>query len=75
MPVNIDHLPYFCRYTFRWLFIPWLQVELDSYVYRRNFSSKRADKNKILPHGPPDEIYNYPENYDCRNFRVSLWKH
>jgi len=32
---------------FRWLFIHWLQQELDSYVYRINNTRKRHDKNKV----------------------------
>ena len=35
------------RMVFRWLFIPWLQKELDSYRVRINNSRKRHDKNKV----------------------------
>ena len=33
--------------VFRWLFIPWLQVELDNYRDRINHSRKRRDRKKV----------------------------
>jgi hypothetical protein len=35
------------RMVFRWVFIPWLQRELDAYRDRINNSSKRRDRNKV----------------------------
>jgi hypothetical protein len=32
---------------FRWVFIPWLQQELDAYRDRVNNSAKRRDRNKV----------------------------
>ncbi|KAK7041062.1 hypothetical protein R3P38DRAFT_2478414, partial [Favolaschia claudopus] len=32
--------------VFRWVFIPWLQRELDAYRDRVNNTAKRADRNK-----------------------------
>lgn len=40
----------FGRLIFRWLFIPFLQSELDAWVDRVNNTKKCADRNKILPH-------------------------
>ena len=57
--------------TFRWLFIPYIQAELDAYVDRINNTRKRADRNKILPHGPPKEIFEHPERYGALDFKVS----
>lgn len=57
---------------FRWLFIPWLQAELDAYTYRVNHSAKRADKNKVLPHGVPTHIHHHAEDYNCVDFKVSV---
>ncbi|KAF8169351.1 hypothetical protein BJ912DRAFT_1025640 [Pholiota molesta] len=58
--------------VFRWLFIPWLQVELDAYVERINNTKKRADRNKVLPHGVPNDIANSPERYGCLDFKVII---
>ncbi|KAJ7882973.1 hypothetical protein B0H14DRAFT_3082462 [Mycena olivaceomarginata] len=40
--------------VFRWVFIPWLQKELNN-------TAKRADRNKVLPHGAPNDMYAFPE--------------
>jgi hypothetical protein len=32
---------------FRWIFIPWLQAELDAYRDRVNNTAKRRDRNKV----------------------------
>lgn len=56
---------------FRWVFIPWLQRELDAYQDRVNNTRKRRDRNKILPHGAPDIIYQSPENFGILDFKVS----
>jgi len=32
--------------VFRWVFIPWLQQELDAYRDRINNTAKRRDRNK-----------------------------
>jgi hypothetical protein len=62
-----------CSLLFRWLFIPYIQAELDSYVERINNSKKRADRNKVLPHGVPNDIANSPERYGCLDFKVSIY--
>ena len=59
---------------FRWLFIPWLQVEINAYVNRINNTRKRADHNKVLPHGSPNDIFTSPERYGCLDFKVSMMK-
>lgn len=33
--------------VFRWVFIPWLQMELNAYKDRINNTSKRCDRNKV----------------------------
>ncbi|KAJ8481657.1 hypothetical protein ONZ45_g15236 [Pleurotus djamor] len=60
------------KLTFRWLFTPWLQVELDAYRSRINNSKKRRDKNKILPHGVPDHMSEFPELYGALDFKVTV---
>jgi len=57
-------------YLFRWLFIPWIQAELDAWTDRINNTRKRADRNKILPHGIPNDIYTAPEWYGCLDFKA-----
>jgi hypothetical protein len=33
--------------VFRWVFIPWLQQELNAYQDRINNTAKRHDRNKV----------------------------
>ena len=58
------------KLLFRWLAIPWLQRELDAWVYRRNMTARRADKNKVIPHGVPELIRQNPLAYGCQDFKV-----
>lgn len=58
------------RLLFRWLAIPWLQAELDSWVIRFNSTPRRHDKNKILPHGIPDLITSKPHLYGTKDYKV-----
>ncbi|KAF7288816.1 hypothetical protein HMN09_01363400 [Mycena chlorophos] len=58
--------------VFRFVFIPWLQAELDAYMERLNNTRKRADRNKILPHGVPNDIYEHPEEYGALNFKINV---
>lgn len=60
------------RLVFRWVFIPFLQHELDEYADRLNHTAKRADRNKVLPHGVPAHIYKEPEEYGVLDFKVSF---
>ncbi|KAG1810715.1 hypothetical protein EV424DRAFT_1542835 [Suillus variegatus] len=57
---------------FHWVFIPWLQQELDAYRDRVNNSAKRRDRNKVLPHGVPTLIYHSPEDFGALDFKVSI---
>jgi hypothetical protein len=56
--------------VFRWVFIPWLQRELDSYQDRINHTAKRRDRNKVLPHGVPELIYRSAEDFGALDFKV-----
>ena len=56
--------------VFRWLAIPWLQAELDSWRRRFNSTPRRADKNKVLPCGIPDIITDKPARYGTVDFKV-----
>ncbi|KAK7019212.1 hypothetical protein VNI00_018140 [Paramarasmius palmivorus] len=66
-PINIVE-----RLVFRWVFIPWLQAELDFYMQRWNGRKKRRDKKKILPHGVPNEIAQHPERFGAVSFAVKI---
>lgn len=61
------------RLVFRWLAIPWLQQEANSYVYNHNTSRRRASCHKILPNSIPDAMFENPELVDARNFKVSWY--
>ncbi|KZP15177.1 hypothetical protein FIBSPDRAFT_912633 [Athelia psychrophila] len=63
-----------CSLLFRWLAIPWMQVELDIWMAHRNHSKPRADKHKILPHGIPDIIRAKPQRYGSYDFKVVVPK-
>ncbi|KIM38531.1 hypothetical protein M413DRAFT_20009 [Hebeloma cylindrosporum] len=58
--------------VFRWIFIPWIQLELDGYVSMVNNSRKRADRNKILPHGVPNDIDESPERFGALDFKITV---
>ncbi|KAG1821416.1 hypothetical protein EV424DRAFT_1539144 [Suillus variegatus] len=57
---------------FRWVFIPWLQCELDRYQDHVNNTLKRPDRNKVLPHGVPNLIYESPEDFGALDFKVTV---
>jgi hypothetical protein len=59
------------RLVFRWLAIPWLQKEADSYVYSTNTSHRRANLRNVLPNGVPDVMFEHPESVGALNFKVS----
>ncbi|KAG2343760.1 hypothetical protein BDR05DRAFT_975793 [Suillus weaverae] len=56
---------------FCWIFIPWLQTELNAYKDRVNNTAKHRDRNKVLPHGIPELIYNSLEDFGAPDFKVS----
>ncbi|KAJ7927099.1 hypothetical protein B0H13DRAFT_1572521, partial [Mycena leptocephala] len=57
------------RLVFRWVFIPWLQKELDAY---RVPGSELIILHKVLPHGVPNHIDEAPEEYGILSFKASL---
>ncbi|KAG1800593.1 uncharacterized protein BJ212DRAFT_1287220, partial [Suillus subaureus] len=56
--------------VFHWVFIPWLQCKLNAYQDRINNTAKRCDRNKVLPHGVPNLIYELPEDFGALDFKV-----
>ena len=61
----------FCSLTFRWIAIPFFQVEFDRYVERHNTTRRRANKHKVLPHGIPQQMFEFPDSVDALDFKVS----
>ncbi len=57
--------------VFHYVFIPWLQDELDHYVDIANDMKPRFNRHKILPHGRPMEIFTNPEEYGTVDFSVN----
>ncbi|KAJ7791157.1 hypothetical protein B0H14DRAFT_2395934 [Mycena olivaceomarginata] len=58
--------------VFRFVFIPWLQKELDAYRDRVNNTAKRADRNKVLPHGVPNDMFENPGDFGVLDFKVMV---
>jgi len=59
------------RLVFRWLAIPWIQKEADTYVYNHNTTRRRANRRKALPNGIPDVMFENPESVEALDFKVS----
>ncbi|KAG2339322.1 hypothetical protein BDR05DRAFT_951239 [Suillus weaverae] len=47
-------------------------MELNVYKDRVNNTAKRRDRNKVLPHGIPDMIYNSPEDFGALDFKINI---
>ncbi|KAJ7772003.1 hypothetical protein DFH07DRAFT_866290 [Mycena maculata] len=60
------------KLVFRWLVIPWLQAKLDKWKKQYNSTPRRANKNKVLPHGIPDLIHAKPHLFDSVDFTVRI---
>ncbi|KLO07950.1 hypothetical protein SCHPADRAFT_795124, partial [Schizopora paradoxa] len=58
--------------VFRYLAIPWIQKQLDRYVRRFNLTSRRASKDKTLPEGIPDLIFNDPLQYSGADLKIEI---
>lgn len=57
---------------FRWLAIPWIQKELDSWRNKFNSTKRRNSRHKILPQEIPDLVHHKPGHYGHKNFMVRL---
>ena len=58
--------------VFHYVFIPWLQRELDWYKESHNDIRPRKDRRKILPIERPNLIYDFPQDYGTCDFAVLL---
>ncbi|OAX35434.1 hypothetical protein K503DRAFT_369762 [Rhizopogon vinicolor AM-OR11-026] len=59
------------RLVFHYIFIPWLQHELDLFTERFNNTKPRYNMHKILPHGRPNDVFYHPEKPDSRYFSIT----
>ncbi|KIO00307.1 hypothetical protein M404DRAFT_153118 [Pisolithus tinctorius Marx 270] len=59
---------------FQWIFIPWLQEELNGYRERVNYTMKRHDCHKVLPHGVPKLMFRSPQDYGAIDFKFMVDK-
>lgn len=67
-PLQADLVP---RLLFRYLAIPWLQLELDRYRQRVNNFMPRKNKHKLTPHGRRQDIHFRPQEFGTKDFKVS----
>ncbi|PCH39775.1 hypothetical protein WOLCODRAFT_68498, partial [Wolfiporia cocos MD-104 SS10] len=67
-----DSEDYLDRMTFFYIFIPFLQAELDTFRFRYNTTTKRRDPNKVLPEGKPSLIFEEPNVYSAEDYRLVI---
>ncbi|OBZ74272.1 hypothetical protein A0H81_05042 [Grifola frondosa] len=60
------------RLVFHYLFIPWLQSELDIYVEQFNDTRPRYNRHKLLPRGRPIDIFENPTDHGSDDFSVKV---
>ncbi|KAI0080982.1 hypothetical protein K474DRAFT_1704269 [Panus rudis PR-1116 ss-1] len=60
------------RLVFHYVFIPWLQSELDIYVQDFNYTKGRRNRKKATPHGRPMDIYLDPPKYNSLDFSIKV---
>ncbi|KIK79174.1 hypothetical protein PAXRUDRAFT_162010, partial [Paxillus rubicundulus Ve08.2h10] len=58
--------------VFHWVFIPWLQEELNTYQGCVNLARKHHDCNKVLPHGRLELIHMSPKDFGALDFKVTV---
>ncbi|SJL03250.1 uncharacterized protein ARMOST_06602 [Armillaria ostoyae] len=57
--------------VFRYIFIPWLQQELDKYVIKNNTTKKRHNRKIARPNGVPLLIEQAPERFDAQDYKCA----
>ncbi|KAK0457078.1 uncharacterized protein EV420DRAFT_1480952 [Desarmillaria tabescens] len=55
--------------VFHYIFIPWLQHELDKYVLKNNTTKKRHNRKVARPNGIPLLIEQAPEQFDAQDYK------
>ncbi|KAG9124323.1 hypothetical protein FRC07_012033 [Ceratobasidium sp. 392] len=64
--INIENL------VFRFIFMPLTQAELNIYTEFHNSTPRRANRKSVLPHAAPVRVYEYPEHYCTRDFKITV---
>ncbi|KAG1810317.1 uncharacterized protein HD556DRAFT_1428420 [Suillus plorans] len=59
------------RLVFHYVFIPWLQHELDLFAEKSNNVKPRHNIHKILPHGRPNDIFYHAEDFESCDFSLT----
>ncbi|KAJ7079727.1 hypothetical protein B0H15DRAFT_787815 [Mycena belliarum] len=58
--------------VFRWIAIPFVQVQLDLWVVHRNQTKPRKDRNKVTPHGIPELLRAKPDFFGIVDFKIPV---
>ncbi|TFK59349.1 hypothetical protein BDN72DRAFT_780862, partial [Pluteus cervinus] len=56
--------------VFHFVFIPYIQAELDSYAHTRNTTAPRPQRHKVIPQGVPEMIHSRPEMFGSKDFKI-----
>jgi hypothetical protein len=57
--------------VFRWIAIPFVQVQLNIWLIHRNQTKPRKYKHKVTPHGIPELPHTQPDFYRIIDFKES----
>ncbi|KAJ6504737.1 hypothetical protein C8R47DRAFT_1038046 [Mycena vitilis] len=57
---------------FRWIAIPFVQIQLDIWVRHRNETKPRKDKHKVTPHGIPALLRAKPDFFGLVDFKIPV---
>jgi len=55
---------------FRFIFIPYIQREVNAWVHQCNWTKRRADRKKVLPNGIPMIILQKPHKWKAADYKV-----
>ncbi|KAF8259282.1 hypothetical protein EI94DRAFT_1773974 [Lactarius quietus] len=57
---------------FRFVFILFIQREVDAWVNQRNWTKCRADRKKVLPNGIPMLVLHKPHKWKVADYKISI---
>ena len=55
---------------FHFIFIPFIQREVDTWVHQWNWTKHCADQKKVLPNGIPTLILQRPHKWNTADYKV-----
>ncbi|KAI9459395.1 hypothetical protein BJY52DRAFT_1223027 [Lactarius psammicola] len=58
--------------VFRFVFIPFIQREVDAWVHQHNWTKRRSDQKKVLPNGIPMIILQKPHKWKAADYKISV---